>query len=321
MLMRNKNLIICLTPLQMLIMETILRNEKNRGEDYTFICICYNYNEKYNTYFNRLSDNVEASFIYKVTSVSKVGRLFDLLSFNRNIIDKIMGNFNNIYFASIDNPFVQLILSRVKSNNFISFDDGTANLWENSVYNRPIERSNIQKVLSRLVGIKFNEELIKSKISKHYTIFYNNRYLKERSEFVSLFNLDIKKFSHEKKVKIFLGQPLSDYNFELFSKQNVEKIIKKLKIDSYFPHPREIEALPSLEIIRTNKIFEDYIVEVLGKGYSVEVYTFFSSAALTVSGLENVQIFSVVNKQIFNYFSDLFNVFDENGIRFIEVEF
>uniref|UniRef100_UPI001C0749A6 glycosyltransferase family 52 n=1 Tax=Acinetobacter lactucae TaxID=1785128 RepID=UPI001C0749A6 len=188
MLVTNKNLIICLTPLQMLIMEKILSKKKNRGEDYTFICICYNYNEKYDTYFNRLSKSVDSSFIYKVSSVSKIGRFFDLLNYNKSIVNKLEENFNNIYFASIDNPFVQLILSKVKSNNFISFDDGTANLWENSVYNRPLERSNIQKILSRLVGIKFNEELIKSKISKHYTIFYNNRYLKEKSEFISLFN-------------------------------------------------------------------------------------------------------------------------------------
>lgn len=321
MLVTNKNLIICLTPLQMLIMEKILSKKKNRGEDYTFICICYNYNEKYDTYFNRLGKSVDSSFIYKVSSVSKIGRFFDLLNYNKSIVNKLEENFNNIYFASIDNPFVQLILSKVKSNNFISFDDGTANLWENSIYNRPLERSNIQKILSRLVGIKFNEELIKSKISKHYTIFYNNRYLKEKSEFISLFNLGVKNYLYHKRVKIFLGQPLSDYGFELFSKQNVEKIIKMLKIDFYFPHPREIEIIPSLEIIRTNKIFEDYIIEVLGEGYIVEVYTFFSSAALTVSGLENVQIFSVVNKQIFSYFSDLFNIFEENGIRFIEVEF
>ncbi|MFX9173306.1 glycosyltransferase family 52, partial [Acinetobacter baumannii] len=69
------------------------------------------------------------------------------------------------------------------------------------------------------------------------------------------------------------------------------------------------------------KIFEDYIVELLTLGYVVNVYTFFSSAILTISGLENVQRFAVLDKQIFNHFSDLFAIFKENGIELIELDF
>ncbi|MDI9691638.1 glycosyltransferase family 52, partial [Acinetobacter baumannii] len=174
MLKKNKNLIICLTPLQMLIADSILQMKKKEKEEYIFICVCYGYNDKYDLYFNKLRNKSNTSFLYQVTSVGKLGRFFDLLSYKRNVVKQLDKKFNNIYFASIDNPFVQLTLSKVKFNNMISFDDGTANLWVNSVYNIPINRGFIQKMISKLVGIVLNEESIKAKIFKHYTIFKNS---------------------------------------------------------------------------------------------------------------------------------------------------
>lgn len=320
MLKRNKNLIICLTPLQMLIMEAIIRAKKDEERDYTFICICYNYNEKYNMYFNRFKKNVGESFLYEVSSISKIGRFFDLLKYKREIVCNINSKFDNIYFASIDNPFVQLVLSEVEYDHLISFDDGTANLWANSSYNKPIGKSNMQKLLSKIVGIKLNVELIKMKTTKHYTIFNNNNYLKNKSEFISIFNIKVEENINHNKIKIFLGQPLSDYDFSLFSKENIDIIVKMLKIDFYFPHPREKEILSTIEVIETNKIFEDYIVELLAKNYNVEVYTFFSSAALTVVGLQNVKVYSLFDNIVFNRFSELFLQFKENGVNLINLD-
>lgn len=320
MLKKNKNLIICLTPLQMLIADTILQKKINSNDEYIFICICYHYNEKFNTYFNRVSNKASSNFLYQVLSKNKLGRFIDLLSFNKKIINQLDNNFNNIYFASIDNPFVQLTLSKIKYNKMISFDDGTANLWPSSVYNKPIDRGGVQKIISKLVGIRLDEELIKSKISKHYTIFSDSVYLKSKSEFLPLFNFCNEKQKNVKVIKLFLGQPLSAYKFSFFKKENVVKILKNLEIDFYFPHPQETDFGLFLETIQTKKIFEDYVLELLMEGYIVEVYTFFSSAALTVSNLDNVNVFAVVDMETKSFFLELYKIFEKNNVVLIKLD-
>ncbi|MBD0172115.1 hypothetical protein IAF16_18925, partial [Acinetobacter baumannii] len=190
----------------------------------------------------------------------------------------------------------------------------------NSIYNKPVDRGVIQRIISKLVGISVNEEFIKARIFRHYTIFKNNMYLKGKSEFLPLFNLDFEKEQNSKVIKIFLGQPLSDYNFPIFNKENVEYILKILDVDFYFPHPREKEEITSVETIKTRKIFEDYIVELLAKGHFVEVYTFFSSAALTVANLQNVKVSAVVDNDTLNFFLELYNFFEMSGVQLVELD-
>ncbi|MEA3620623.1 glycosyltransferase family 52, partial [Acinetobacter baumannii] len=97
-------------------------------------------------------------------------------------------------------------------------------------------------------------------------------------------------------------------------------ILKILDVDFYFPHPREKEEITSVETIKTRKIFEDYIVELLAKGHFVEVYTFFSSAALTVANLQNVKVSAVVDNDTLNFFLELYNFFEMSGVQLVELD-
>lgn len=74
----------------MLIADSILRMKEN--EEYTFICICYGYNDKYDLYFNRINDKASYSFLYQVLSVNKIGRFFDLLRYKKNIVKSSIKN-------------------------------------------------------------------------------------------------------------------------------------------------------------------------------------------------------------------------------------
>ncbi|WP_228138157.1 glycosyltransferase family 52, partial [Acinetobacter baumannii] len=120
----NKNLLICLTPLQMLIASKIV--EQNPAS-YDVLCLSYNENEKYDYYFNQLAQKCDSSWRFLVRSKSKIYRIFDFLRFSYFLSKLSEKKYNTIYLASIDNPFFHILLSKLSKNNIATFDDGTAN--------------------------------------------------------------------------------------------------------------------------------------------------------------------------------------------------
>lgn len=82
--------------------------------NWIFICISYDKNDKYNFYYGKLKVKSYESYWYYVKSEGKIGRLFDVIKFNRSILSNINQKFDNVFFASIDNPFIQLSLSKLK---------------------------------------------------------------------------------------------------------------------------------------------------------------------------------------------------------------
>lgn len=171
-----------------------------------------------------------------------------------------------------------------------------------------------------MVGIQFNEESVKKLVSTHYTIFQKSNYLLDKSKLISLISDNVEVKIKNEKIGIFLGQPLGEYNYSFFDSKNILALINEFNILYYFKHPREKENYNFVEYIDTEKIFEDYILELLDQGYEVEVFCFFSSAALTVVGLQNVKVYSLFDNLVFNRFSELFLQFKENGVNLINMD-
>ena len=315
--MRN-NLIICVTPLQMLIAEKIISMNPN----VKFYCICYFYdnNEKYKYYIRKLKDQTFFTFEFLVVSNNKIMRLWDLLKVLM-ILKKIkLPKFATVYFASLDNPFIQLTLSHTKFSEIITFDDGTANLWANSLYNKPREISYLQVFFLSLLRVRYDMDIIKKESKKHYTIFNNSPFLKSKSEKIELINTSyLKDFVGDKNINIFIGQPYTDYNFNIFKPKNIKKIMNEFKIDSYFKHPRERVVYNFVEYVETNKIFEDYIFDLISNGYNVNIYTFLSTVALTVSGVNNVKIYSIADDELYAYFQEVYEIFEKNNVNVLRV--
>lgn len=323
---RQKSLVICLTPLQMIIAEKII--EKNINQEFDLLVISLFDNEKYRYYFNRLKESVNVANYYIYHPSNKIDNLKNFMAFKKFFKHYYpeFKRYENYYLASIDSRHCQWILSLASPEyNLYTFDDGTANIFPNSIYYVDKKNNLLTKIFLRLQGVKLMTLDLKNISKKHFTIYHNMPNAFNNVENISLFS-NIKNAEKSKKrvVKILLGQPLYEISSEL-DYDYTNKVINKLNVDFYFPHPREnltkFENVNNVEILKTNLIFEDFVVDFMRKNSDValEIYSFTSSAAINCSGLDNVKIFFIYENIINEVNSDIYKIIMNLNFRLINI--
>lgn len=116
---KSRSLIMCTTPLQMLIAEKIIQLNQNEKFDLILI-INGNLNGKFKNYFNRLKVNTCKSMMYELKNVSKAKKIKKFLEFKKNYHKWSNFNYSSYYLASIDNTFfIGLFLKNLISLIFI----------------------------------------------------------------------------------------------------------------------------------------------------------------------------------------------------------
>lgn len=308
MLDKKKSLVICLTPLQMIIAEKVVAKQPSVD----LLVIALNDNNKYKYYF----DN------FQHPNLKKQYYLFDN---NQNIFSKILkvvkfknffeinDYYENVYISSIDNKYIHSILSKVKFDNLYTYDDGTANIIQDSVYFKQSFKSKLKDAVFRLIGINFNLNKIKKIVKKHYTIYKNVQNIVKQTEYISIVKniRDNRSIFKDQEIKIFLGQPLKDIdkNFDTLALKN---FLVMEGVNYHFKHPRETEEA-YFEEIKTPYIFEDFFARELGKYRKVIIYTLCSTAALNVISFDNVEVRLIGNETIDNKYPDLVKIFINSG--------
>lgn len=316
---RQKSLIMCVTPLQILIAEKIIQSRPT--EDFDVIIFALENNPKFNYYAEKLKKYAKAYWysytIYKNSIYNLINFLKFICQFNFNGFNK---KYDNYYLSSIDSRYFQYILSKkTNSSNVFTFDDGTANIVKTSIYYMKNINDEKKNKLFKILGIKYFQDDIKDMSKLHYTIYPEFKNIIENIKEVKLFNTIETSCQRDKEKNIFLGQPYEQLDKGL-TIDKVERLMIDLNIDFYFPHPREKYSPSNIEIIKTEKIFEDYIVNYLrnNKDICVNIYTFMSSAALNVIAVEGVQVFFIQNKNLLNKYPDLFNILKDHKINFLK---
>lgn len=306
---KNKSLFICLTPLQTLIAKKII--EKHQLS-YDILCLSYNENEKFNYYFHLIGEKSDHFYRYVVKSVSKFGRFVELLKFKKFIKNNLKKNtYENVFFASVDNIFCHLVLSLIGKTNIYTFDDGTANIFKGSIFFKNKESSQLQVLISKVVGNSYDLQIVKSETKLHYTIYPMMDNIVKNTQALSIF--DNSTHVSDKVIKIYLGQPLENFNMKDTSK--IFEYLKSKSISNYFPHPREIKKEEGFHYLETPLIFEDYIILLLKDGYFVEIYTVLSSVALNLVNTKNVKAFILLESQLIPHYQDLYNLFHDVGCK------
>lgn len=306
----------------MLIAEKII--ELNTDQKFDLIVITVNDNEKYKHYYKRLSNYCNDS-IYYVYHYAKFFESFSMFnSFKKNVNVLLNKNtYKNVYLASVDSRHCQYIVSNLdkKGVNLITFDDGTANIVSNSIFLK--DRSNIfKKMIMRFLGIKHTIDSLKEKSVIHYTIYNNVNNVFKNLRFLKLISVGSLENNKEKSdVNIFLGQPFS----ELFNSNNEDffnKIMKFYNIKYYFPHPREKRInISNVDVIETPFVFEDYLLKkIIPLGNNVRIYTFISSAALNVVGIEGVNVNFLFNKHLMEKYEDIYGLAHSLRANIINIE-
>ncbi|EOQ74854.1 glycosyltransferase family 52 [Acinetobacter lactucae] len=300
----SRNLLVCLTPLQMLIASKIVEQNPT---SYDVLCLSYNENEKYDYYFNKLSLVCENSYRFIVYSENKIYRIFDFVRFKFYLFKILKNKYSKIYLASIDNPFFHLLLSVVKKDQVLTFDDGTANIYQESNYYNYQDKSMLQTVILNFLGNKYSTKKVIDESQKHFSIYKGYKNIIDNTSYISIISIN-KMLLADKKIKIFLGQPFHDLKGG--DSEKILSFIKKIGVEYYFPHPREKKRYDGINYIESPLIFEDYILNLLTEGYLVELYTVLSTAALNVASLKNIEIIVLYDESLGRNYNEFYKLFE-----------
>lgn len=314
------NIIICYTPLQVLIAEQIIKLYPE--EAFFGVMINFNDNSKHRYYFNRLSKACHNAEYIAQSNYSYKSKISALVAIH--LLQKKLNTtfFKTLFIASIDDAFVTYLAGHINHNEIKTFDDGTANIRPNSSYYKVNTRP-IFKVARNLLNIN-SITYFKERSKCHYTIYSDHKNIIDNTHFISLYPISSEDIVvPTKTIKIFLGQPFplqNKHDLDLL-KQITYQCLSQWGINHYFPHPREDQPLVGIEIIETKLVIEDYLVQQLAKhpSYTFEIYTFASSAALNICNLNRVQINIVKTQLLQETYPDLYRIFEGHNLRFLEI--
>ncbi|MCT8837626.1 glycosyltransferase family 52 protein, partial [Glaesserella parasuis] len=134
-------------------------------------------------------------------------------------------------------------------------------------------------------------------------------------------------YSCTNKVVLFVGQPIYEMDktgeYKITEHiRTVNKLIDKLDVDYFFPHPRENNFLSvKNKYIETVKVFEDFFFERYSQNTDYVIYTFFSGAVISLIGLPNVKINLIKIKDFPTDLSNIYEMMQDNfNFSIVEVE-
>lgn len=309
------NLIICCTPLQVLIAEKII--EMHPNEPFFGVMLSTVKNAKFDFYQTRLEQKCQQFFAMQQHS-ERIQLLKEILYLKSTFRGK---EFNKVFLANINELEIQFLLSAIKFNELNTFDDGAANVVPSSIFYKEENIRLNRKLINMFLGNKYSLEKLKNLSKTHYTIYQGFPNIIKNTVYVDLINkneLSGSELETSKVFNILLGQPI----FEREDEKNIalaEKVIKAFDIDLYLPHPREKYKLDNVEYIDTNLILEDYIFQEFSHK-KCRVYTYFSSAVINILNKSpNIEV-TALRVEVDNpAYIETYELFEKLGIKIIDI--
>ena len=140
------DLYICLTPLQALIAARLIRQTQPQPAELLMICYAGADNEKFRHYFRQTQALCRRSDYV----VIEHGRWMPP-RLRRNI----GRHYRTVRLASVDNDAVQYVVSHLRFERLETFDDGTANLYTDSILYRNPPMSALRKLRLAIQVIRY----------------------------------------------------------------------------------------------------------------------------------------------------------------------
>ncbi|WP_301099017.1 glycosyltransferase family 52 [Otariodibacter sp.] len=303
------NLIVCYTPLQVLIAERIIDLYPN--EQFYGVMIYPVANAKYQYYADRLEAKCEQFFsLHQHTD--RFNLLKEIIELKYRFSRKV---FQRVFVASINDIQIQFLLSAIGFEHFYTFDDGTANIVPSSVYYKDEPNTFIRKAINRGLKNKYSVAKLKSLSEAHYTIYPDFSNIIENTINIDLFPSSALSNDND-SISILLGQPVY-----LDNEKNItlaKKVIERFNIQYYLPHPREQYQLNQVEYIHTPLILEDYLAQVV-KNKKCKIYTYFSSAVLNIYHNKNIEVIGLRIDTNEPAFIESYALLEKVGINIIDI--
>lgn len=306
------NLIICCTPLQVLIAEKII--EKYPEKNFFGVMLHTVENPKFIHYKLRLQQKCKGGF-FSLLQHNDRWNLFKEIIYLKKVFSH--QNFERVFVANITELHIQFLLSAIKFEQLNTFDDGTVNIVKNSPFLQDDPNTFVRKAINFTLGNRFSTAKLRNLSNKHYTIYPNLPNIISQTEPVVFFEANHQQVSAELPVNILLGQPV--YADDSLNIALAEQVIKQFNIQAYFPHPREKYRLNNVEYIDTPLIFEDYILSEFSNK-KCRVYTYFSSVILNLMDKSpNIEMVALKIDTKDPAFNATYDLFEELGISIIDI--
>lgn len=305
------NLIICCTPLQVLIAEKIIAMHPEKA--FFGVMLHTVENQKFDYYKQRLQAKT-AGFFSLLQKKDRV-TLFKQLCYLKRVFSG--KQFEQVFVANFTELHIQVLLSSIQFEQLNTFDDGTVNIVKHSPFLNADPKTLMRSAINMLFGNKYPSQVLRQLSQCHYTIYHGFPNIIEKTVNVPLMEHQQVEQSHRPPINILLGQPVypeQDKNIAL-----AEKVIKQFDIQYYLPHPREKYQVEGVEYIHTPLIFEDYIIQqVVNQPY--RVYTYFSSAILNIMGKSpNIEVIALKVETEQPDFIACYDLFEQVGIQVIDI--
>ena len=321
------NLVVCWTPLQMLIAEKIIKSHPNE-KFYTIVMSHSGKNEKYDYYSSILSQKSERfySFYLEPQSQNKLFVYTSLLELKLKSL--LFPPLKTIYLAHISSPEIHTLVSTYPTVEIRTFDDGSSNLLKKSAFLNNANRISTGEVSRRFYELFINStqsvKSVRERSIEHYTIFKDLKNIMDdghrKMTYLPLFDVSKLKPSKEIKdtIKILLGSP------DKGMKEISEKAIKHFGIKYATLHPRQRYELSNAITLQSPYIIEDYMLKEIEKNPHIryEIYTFFSGAALTMKDFPNVSVYALKPSSLpSNYWlTPIYELFQKSDIPILEFD-
>lgn len=325
----KRNLIVCTTPLHVVIAELIIDlhpNEEFWGMVYTPY---KEITDKYSYYISRLEAKCQrkVDIIYPKYKGNSLQALWEVLK------DVYRGytlpHFDCLIKADYRAEDALYITHRLQNVELKSFDDGMMNLAIATYHNdENVKNGRLYRAITRLFGIATDSDSFRKRLTEHFTIYKQRNVIEApKMTYVSLFPKQTKGIVAytSKVVSIFLGQPIYELEWGCDYK-NVDVtqyLIERYVIQYYFPHPRENYQIKGVEYINSPLIIEDYLLQELAKQESViyKIYSYCSSALLNLQGLsDNVQFTALYPTDCPDKLKETYGLIRACGVSIVEVD-
>lgn len=308
------NLIICTSPLQVLVAERIIASKPS--ERFYGLMYSRSVNDKTEHYYQRLRSFCHHAEHLVVPYNTPTWRKY-LSTPQMAYKGKSLGGIEAVYIASLDINELQFILSAHPRAEVYTFDDGLINLdapaWGAMIKNYDGAYS---RLMRRLFGAPTVEELIQ-RSKRHYTI-YRLPNVMPRTEYLPLFQpIQEEDRPTEHTVRILLGQMLYWDEWKERNAQLAREVLRQYDIHYYMPHPKEGYRVDGVEYLHSPLVFEDFIMQALRDNPTThyEVYLYCSTPSLNLHGvhprLSFVSIKPADSPAIFDY---TYQLIQEAGI-------
>lgn len=295
---KMKSLIICATPLQVMIAERIVALHPEES----FSVLIYSAGKtpaKYRYYGDRLIAKCASGRYFEgdvfAGPLSRLAMLCYLIYYT--VLFRLRyADIRKVYVSSFELVPIRLLLANLhKDKELHSFDDGLVSLLPES-YNQN-KSDGVKGPLFRLFGVPQTSE-IRKLLKDHYTIYDAPNAAHATPKKIALFDElaeDANSYSEPlQDVAIFVGQPIYEIveGQERRSKEVAEALVSALGCSYYLPHPREDYRVEGVEYADTPLFAEDYILQQLRahpeRRYTI--YAYFSTVLLNLKAHPRLRV-------------------------------